>query len=157
PTSAAPMPMAVSMPAGTDASHVLKVSVGRSTTLETATPVARVSVSNPAVAEPIVISPTQLLVNGLAPGIVSLVLWPKQGAPIVYETVVQIDTNALSQQLEALFPNERVHVQSSKDSIMLSGTVSDSKIGDRMLKLAADYSPKVVNDLNSPAPTRKQV
>ncbi|HZI93003.1 MAG TPA: pilus assembly protein N-terminal domain-containing protein, partial [Patescibacteria group bacterium] len=155
PLAATPGPLAAT--AGIDEARILKVLVGRSLTLETGTQIARVSVSNPAVAEPVAISPTQLLINGLAPGVVSLVLWPKQGPAVVYELVVQIDTMALAQQLQTIFPKENVRVQSSKDSIILTGPISEAAVGDKMVKLASDYSAKVVNDLSAPGLQRKQI
>jgi pilus assembly protein CpaC len=126
-------------------------------TLETGLPISRVSVSNPAVAEPIAISPTQLLINGLAPGTVTLVLWPKEGAAIVYELVVHIDSAALEQQMQAIFPEEHVRVQTSKDSIVLTGPVSSTDMAEKLMKLATDYSPKVVNHMAGPGAARKQV
>ena len=156
PAPASVLSMAASSSDNADA-RVLKVSVGRSLTLDTGVPVSRVSVSNPAVAEPIAISPTQMLINGLAPGVVSLVLWPKQGPAIVYELVVAIDTMGLSHQIETIFPKEKVRVQSSKDSIVLSGAVSEPAVAEKMVKLASDYSSKIVNDMTFPGTKRKQV
>ncbi|HKY32829.1 MAG TPA: type II and III secretion system protein family protein [Candidatus Polarisedimenticolia bacterium] len=160
PTAAAAPPamvMAAIPQAGEADDRVLKVAAGRSLTLETGVPVTRLSVSNPSIAEPVAISPTQILINGLAPGIGSLVLWPKQGAPILYELAVHLDTTAIAQQLHAIFPAERVRVQSSKDSLILSGSVSNSDVAEKILKLAADFSPKVMNHLEGPGVKRRQV
>jgi len=137
--------------------RTLRVAAGRSITLETAVPVTRVSVSNPEVAEPVAISPTQMLVNGLAPGATSLVLWPRQGAPIVHEVVVHLDTTNLTDQLKSIFPNEDVRVQASKDSIVLSGKVSSKDVGEKLVALAGDYAGKVVNHLEGPEVSRRQV
>ena len=135
----------------------LSVAVGRSITLETPVPVTRVSVSNPTVAEPVAISPTQFLINGLTPGSVSLVLWPKQGDPIVYELSVRIDTTALTQQIETIFPGEHVNVQASKDSIVLSGKTTNPAVAEKIAKLASDYSTKVVDYMNTAATSRRQI
>ncbi|HET6372459.1 MAG TPA: type II and III secretion system protein family protein, partial [Candidatus Polarisedimenticolia bacterium] len=150
-------PLMAAVASDTATARTLAVPVGRSLTLDTGVAITRVSVSNPAVAEPVAISPTQLLVNGLKPGTVSLVLWPKEGPAIVYELVVHIDSLALSQQMEAIFPGEKVRVQTSKDSVVLSGSVTSNDVGEKMMKLASDYSEKVVNHMVGPNSARKQV
>ncbi len=139
------------------AARVLQVAVGRSLTVDTGVAIRRVSMSNPAVAEPVAISPTQLLINGLKPGNVTLVLWPEHGSAIVYELIVQIDGHALSQQMNAIFPGEKVRVQTSKDTIVLSGPVSGSDVAGKLIKLAEDFSPKVVDHMISPGDSRRQV
>jgi pilus assembly protein CpaC len=146
-----------SAPAGPGDDRTLRVAAGRSLTLESAVPVSRVSVSNPAIAEPIAISPTQLLINGLAPGITSLVLWPKQGQPIMHDVVVHLDTAALTEQMRAIFPHENVQVQASKDSLVLSGPVSSPQVAEKMVALAGDYSAKIVNHMDGPSQSRRQV
>ena len=156
--SAVAIPAPVILPAAApEQARVLTVAVGRSITLESEVPVTRVSVSNPLVAEPLAISPTQFLINGLVPGSVSLVLWPKQGVPIVYDLVVKIDTTALAQQIETIFPGERVSVQASKDSIVLSGKTTNPAVAEKIVNLASDYSSKVVNYMNTAPTSRRQV
>ncbi len=150
-------PMALAAEGDAAATRSLAVAVGRSLTVEAAAPFARVSVSNPAVAEPVAISPTQLVVNGLKPGVVSLVMWPKEGQPIVYELIVHIDHRALEQQMQAIFPSERVRVQTSKDSIVLTGPVSSADVAGKIKQLASDYSEKVIDHMMGPGASRKQV
>ncbi len=154
--AARPADALLSVAAPAPDSRTLSVSAGRSLTFETGTPVTRVSVSNPNVAEPIAISPTQMLINGLAPGVTSMVLWPKEGSPIVYEVVVTLETGRLADQLAKIFPNEKIGVTASKDSIVLSGPVSSPAVSETVAKLASDYSAKVVNRLKAPE-NRRQV
>jgi len=142
---------------GAGSGKSLKVMAGRSITLRTDVPVKRVSVSNPAVAEPIAISPSQLLINGLAPGVVSLVLWPQEGDPIEYDLTVSLDTAHLAQRMQAIFPRENVRVHASKDSLVLSGKVSSPEVGEKLVQMASDYSSKVINDLQGPNESRRQV
>src|SRR3989442_10771645 len=52
----------------------LSVDSGKSITMDLDSPINRVSVANPSVADAVVISPEQLLINGIAPGATSLVL-----------------------------------------------------------------------------------
>ncbi len=153
-----PMPLYTMAPAeDTPSGRVLNVAVGRSLTLDTGLPVKRVSISNPAMAEPIAISPTQLLINGLAPGTGTLVLWPEQGTAIIYELIVHIDAASLSRQMQVIFPGEQVRVQTSKDTIVLTGPVSGSGVAEKMVALASDYSTKVVDHMYNPGDLRRQV
>src|SRR3979411_2523229 len=52
-----------------------RVMVGKSLLINTTERLKRVSVTDPSVADALVVTPTQVLVNGLAPGGVSLLIW----------------------------------------------------------------------------------
>ena len=58
----------------------------------------RVSVSQPEVADVIVVAPTQLLINGKAVGITSLIIFDEKGEVSNYDLVVGPDTTALRGQ-----------------------------------------------------------
>jgi pilus assembly protein CpaC len=53
----------------------LRVMVGKSLLVSTTDRLRRVSVTDPTVADAMVVTPTQVLVHGRAPGEVSLILW----------------------------------------------------------------------------------
>ena len=55
--------------------QALHLLVGRSLVITSPSRIKRVSLADPAIAEAIVVSPTQVLVNGKAPGGVSLIIW----------------------------------------------------------------------------------
>src|ERR1019366_7664708 len=58
-----------------DAPQSLHLLVGRSLVITSPTRIKRVSLADPTIAEVDVISPTQIVINGKAPGGVSLLLW----------------------------------------------------------------------------------
>src|SRR5436309_2262575 len=60
-----------------DSSRDLVVANGKSLTLDLEAPAARVSVADPAIADALVVSPQQLLINGLTHGSTTLILWLK--------------------------------------------------------------------------------
>ena len=62
---------------GTDSVRLL---VGRSTIVDVGTPIARVSLTSADVADALVTSPNQLLVNGKTPGTISMFVWDRAGA-----------------------------------------------------------------------------
>lgn len=135
----------------------LLVGTGKSFTLNLESPVNRVSVANPSVADAVVISPQQLLINGIAPGNTSLVLWFRSGESKNFSLSVQMDVEALAGRLRQFFPQEKIEVGASKDTLILYGTVSKPEIGEKAVKIAADYSGKVVNNLSYPATGRRQI
>ena len=53
----------------------LHLMVGRSLVLTSPTRVKRVSIADPTVADALIVSPNQILINGKTPGAVSFVLW----------------------------------------------------------------------------------
>ena len=96
--------------------------VGRSTVLATDFNVIRIAVTNPAVADAVVVAPREILVDGKGPGTVSLIIWG-DGRRLQYDVLVEPGVSPLQQQLQTFFPNERIQVSFSDEAIMLSGLV----------------------------------
>ena len=130
-----------------DAENVHLV-VGRSAVLDTGAPIARVSLTSADVADAMVTSANELLINGKAPGTISMFVWNRAGALRRYEIVVQRDLGRLSDQLKQLFPGEPIAAQSSGKSIVLSGSVSRKSVVDDALSIAAGYAEKKEDVVN---------
>src|SRR5262249_1653753 len=107
----------------------------------------RVSVSDPSIATAVIISPRQVLINGILPGTVSLIFWDEQNNTQSYNLTVELDINGATQALSSVFPNENIRVAQSGSSLVLSGSVSSKEIGDRIAALAATQAKSVVNML----------
>ena len=88
--------------------NAVRLLVGRSTVLDVGTPIARVSLTSADVADALVTSPSQLLINGKMPGTISMFVWDRAGALRRYELTVQRDLALLSEQLKTLFPSENI-------------------------------------------------
>src|SRR5579863_9457196 len=58
-----------------DATNDLSLVSGRSVLLDCAQPVQRIAVGNPAIAEAVAISPTEVMVNGKGVGETTLIMW----------------------------------------------------------------------------------
>ena len=125
--------------------------VGRSLVLTSPTRIKRVSVADPTIADAIVVSPTQVLVNGKAPGGVSLLLWDDSDQSQVFEVSVDIDILSLSEKIHEVFPNEPVQIETSKDSVILSGHASSAAIADKILDVVKNAAPKVTSLIQVPA------
>src|SRR5215470_12349543 len=77
----------------------LHVMVGRSLVIDSPGRLKRVSIADPAIADAVIVSPHQILVNGKAPGAVSLVLWDESGQNQSFEVVVELDALDLQQKI----------------------------------------------------------
>jgi pilus assembly protein CpaC len=124
------------------ADDAVRLSVGRSTVVSVGAPIARVSLTSPDVADALVTSSTELLINGKTPGTISMFVWDRAGAIRRYEIIVQRDLARLSEQMKQLFPNENIEVQSNGRNIVLSGTVTNKESIERAVNLAGGYVDK---------------
>jgi pilus assembly protein CpaC len=113
--------------------------VGRSTVIDTGSPIARVSLTSADIADALVTSPSQLLLNGKTPGTISMFVWQRGGALRRYEIAVQRDLARLEERLKELFPNEAIEAHSNGRQIVLSGTVPDKDVAARVVDVAAGY------------------
>jgi pilus assembly protein CpaC len=68
--------------------NILRVLTGKSLLIDFKTDAKRVSVANPAVAEVMIISPRQVMVNGLADGETSVIVWDRGGNYRMYSLIV---------------------------------------------------------------------
>ena len=125
--------------------------VGRSLVITSPTRIQRVSVADPTIADAIVVSPNQVLVNGKAPGGVSLLLWDESDQSQAFEVSVDIDILSLSEKIHEVFPTEQVQIETSKDSVILSGHASSAAVADKIVEVVKNATPKVTSLITTPA------
>ncbi|MFY9644810.1 MAG: pilus assembly protein N-terminal domain-containing protein, partial [Terriglobales bacterium] len=125
----------------------LRVMVGKSLLINTTERLKRVSVTDPTVADALVVTPTQVLVNGLAPGEVSLLIWDELERSRSFDLRVDVDISAASEEMHRLFPDEQIAVTPSRSAIVLSGHVTTEDVAKHAGALASAYSKNVVNVL----------
>ena len=130
---------------------------GRSTVIETDFDVTRIAVTNPAVADAVVVQPREILVDGKGPGTVSLIVWGSARRE-QYDVVVAQEVTNLQRQLQALFPGEDIRVNASDEAIILSGQVSSNPVMLRAGEIAQATSAKsrVINMLQLPGGAESQ-
>ncbi len=135
----------------------LPLTAGRSTVLTTNFDITRIAVTDPAVADAVVVQPREVLIDGKAAGTVSLIIW---GAAqrTQYDIVVEPGVSTLEQRLQALFPGENIHVVANGDAVILSGRVSSNEISLRAAEIAAATTSKaqIVNLLQLPGGSGSQ-
>ncbi len=140
-------------PAGTPSpdgqgSAPLRVLVGKSLLINTkGERLKRISITDPAVADAIAISPTQILVHGRAAGEVSLMIWDELERSRSFDLRVDVDVTTATEEIQKIFPDERITVTPSRSAIVLSGHVSTEDTAKRAGMIAEAYSKNVVNVL----------
>src|SRR5215510_5921511 len=122
-------------PAPAPAIEKVPLTAGRSTVLMSEFDITRIAVTDPAIADAVVVQPREVLIDGKMPGTVSLIIW---GAATrrQYDIVVEPGVSTLEQRLQALFPNEDVRVTLTGDAVILSGRVSSNDVSLRVAEIA---------------------
>src|SRR6266403_2729348 len=142
-------PASTSLPSQAEASGAapLRVMVGKSLLINTSERLKRVSVTDPAVADIDVVTPTQILVHGRSAGEVSLLIWDELERSRSFDLRVDVDVTAAAEEEKSVFPDEQITVSPSRSAIVLSGHVSTEDVSTRAGKIAEAYSKNVVNVL----------
>lgn len=142
-------PAEASLPSRTEATGAapLRVMVGKSLLINTSERLKRVSVTDPAVADIDVVTPTQILVHGRSAGEVSLLIWDELERSRSFDLRVDVDVTAAAEEEKSVFPDEQIIVTPSRSAIVLSGHVSDESVAKRAEAIATAYSKNVVNVL----------
>jgi pilus assembly protein CpaC len=133
------------------------LTAGRSTILTTDFNITRIAITNPAVADAVVVEPREILIDGKAAGTVSLIIWG-EGARKQYDVVVDPGVAALEQQFQALFPGEDISVNITDEALILSGSVSSNNVMLRAGEIANASASKLklINLLQLPGGTESQ-
>lgn len=123
----------------------LELVIGKSTLMRLPSPIERVSLGNPSIADISVISPMELYVLGKNYGSTNLVIWRKGGPTTAIDVNVNIDAERMEKKLRELLPEEKgISVRPAADSVILTGTVSSAM----KAKYAEDIANAFVRDIN---------
>lgn len=126
----------------------LRVLVGKSLLINTnGDRIKRISVTDQNIADAIPISPTQILVHGKSAGEVSLLIWDEVERSRSFDLRVDVDVTAAIEEINKIFPDERITVTPSRSAIVLSGHVATEDTAKRAGLIAEAYSKNVVNVL----------
>lgn len=119
---------------------VTEVGLNKSILIDVKTPIERVSIANPAIADVTVISPNQLMILGKAFGSTSLIIWQKGEKPRFHEVKVIPDIKEIQERIKAIAPKEDVIVSYANDYVLLSGTVSNEQMINKIIAIASAYA-----------------
>jgi pilus assembly protein CpaC len=141
-----------------DSSNELSVAVGKTVLVDCVRPVTRVAIGLGDVAEADAISPTEIMVNGKAPGETSLIIWDDRGGRQFFNVTVRASAAALDSTMESVrrelrteLPDQPLKVNSENGVIYLRGTVKDLTSSARAVQIAGTAG-KVVNLLDVDVP-----
>ena len=136
----------------------INVLVGQSRVINFDRPIGRFSVSNPEVAEAVLVAPDQVLVNGKGFGQVNFIAWEQKGGQfVVFDVFVRTNLSLIDSQIRALFPKDDIRLSQANESVVLSGTVDDPRTVANAEAVVKAAGFKTVNMLQSPARNTAQV
>jgi pilus assembly protein CpaC len=137
--------------------QVVSVSKGASALLVNTTPIQRFSIGDPGVAEAVVVSPTEVLINGKTLGTTSLFLWDNSGNIKLYSIEVTADAAGLQRYLTAVLEGEHVDVTASGNVVTLSGQVRDASMASQAVEIAKGTGATIVDNLTTPEAVQVQL
>lgn len=128
-----------------DNNQKLYAVVGKSQILNFDTPVKRISIADPSVADIVILTSKQLMVNGKKAGNTSLIFWGKNSEPVFYNLVIQQDVDEFLKAVDYIAPNENVSIIFNNNGAVLSGKVSTTATRQKILDLAKAYNINLVD------------
>src|SRR5258707_11486398 len=135
-------------PAASESPAPLRVMVGKSMLINTTDRLKRVSVTDPEVADALVVTATQVLVHGRSPGEVSLLIWDEYERSRSFDLRVDVDVTAATEEIKRIFPEEQIDISASRSAIVLSGHVTSEDAAKHAGMVAGAYSKNVINVLS---------
>lgn len=139
-------------------SQALDLTVGKSMLLDSLLPMQRVAVGLGGFAEVTAVGPSEVLVNGKAPGETTLIIWQDDGSKLYYDLSVRpsrfLTNNRIEQaerQIQEELPGQSVHLTQEDDTVFVRGKVQDVTSAERAFSIASTLG-KAVNLLYVDAP-----
>jgi pilus assembly protein CpaC len=129
----------------------IDVTVGKETILNLKEPSKRVSIADPKVAELIVISPSEVVINGKKPGVTSLIIWDMEGKATFFDVIVYLESPVelqrkriafLEEKIKSIAPDADVKAEFAGDTIVLNGTAKNRQMVDKIEKITLLHSSK---------------
>ncbi len=159
--TAALLAIAAALPlvsAAAETTEELRLTLGKSVVIDYAADIRHISTSNAEIVDASPVSTREVLIHAKGIGAATLVIWDKAGQRTFYNVTVEPNLEPLRRLMRETFPNEEIQVQSSKDSLSLTGHVSSPAVAERAAALAATFAKTVVNNLQvSAPPVEKQI
>lgn len=134
--------------------HDISLVEGRGELLRFQNDITKVVISEPKVADAIVVSPREVMINGKGPGRTTLVVWETGMEPVRYDVAVSkdmADWEAFRKQLIDA-AGSPIQVTGTGETIVLTGSVKSAEDAKRIGGLAQSRAKTVVNLLQAPPP-----
>ncbi len=131
--------------------------LGKGELMQYKSDINKVVIAEPKIADALVVSPTEVMVNAKGVGHTTLVVWESNTTPVKYNINVVADRapidnfqSELATEMKALVPDGGVAFNGNSELIVLTGKVSDAEFSKRAEALAATRAKKVINLLEVP-------
>jgi pilus assembly protein CpaC len=141
-----------------DSTNEVAVAVGKTLLIDTARPISRVAVGIGDVVEATAVTPTEIMINGKAPGETSLIIWDSRGGRQFFNITVRPSSAVTTDNLDSIrrelsleLPGQNMKVTAENNMVFLRGTVKDLNGSARAVQIASTGG-KVVNLLNVNVP-----
>lgn len=136
----------------------LSLTVGKSIVLDYPADIRQISTSDPGVVDALAVTTREMLLHAKGNGTATIIVWSKTGQRSIYSITVEQNLEPLRKLLKETFPNEDVQIQSTRDSLSLTGRVSSKDVADRAMALVSPFAKSIVNNLQvAAAPVEKQI
>ena len=123
----------------------VQISLGKSRLYKYANPITRISVGDAAIADVMVVSPTQVYLLGKKVGSTNVFLWHSSGSVSTLDVAVGADAGALQDLLSKLIPGEKsIQASSAGESLVLTGQVADAMKVQQAILIAQEFTGKKV-------------
>lgn len=123
--------------------ELINIAHGGSAVITMPAGLSRVSIANPEIADAVVVSETEVVINGKMSGATSLLIWNTSGEMTLYTVRVTADANTLQSEYARLYPDEAVEVSAVGNSVVLTGQVTDAVTRRQMVALAETLGEEV--------------
>jgi pilus assembly protein CpaC len=109
--------------------------------------IPRALVNNEDVISVYPLSPNQVQLAAKKTGVTTVNLWDQDGTLYTVDVVVIGDARELEMILKTDFPQASLRVRPLSTSVVLSGRVDRPEVVNRIVNIASDYYPKVINNI----------
>lgn len=123
--------------------QLINIAHGSSAVISITGGLSRVSIADPEIADAVVVSETEVVVNGKMSGSTSLLIWGGAGQLNLYTVRVTADATTLQSEFDRLYPTESVAVSAVGNSVVLTGEVTDAVTRRQMVALAETLGEEV--------------
>jgi pilus assembly protein CpaC len=138
----------------------VKLLEGRGELLRFDRDIQRVAIAEPKIADAVVVSPREVMVNAKGPGHTTLVIWEADADPVRYEIEVTRDNSDWEAFRKTIESSDGGHVtvSGSGETIVLAGSVKSLDESKRLAGIAQTRARNVINLLQiPPAPEPRQI
>jgi pilus assembly protein CpaC len=139
----------------------ITLTVGRGELVQFMSDIGRVAVSEPRIADAVVVSPREVMINAKTVGRGTIVVWETGVLPARYEVNVLADRSDFDGIIKSIgnqLPGSQIVVTGNTETLVLTGRAKDPLEAKQAEALASTHAKKVVNLLEvPPAPDPRQI